>query len=305
MPFKQDEWITHPKYGSGQIQEVTDKRYLIRFVSEGVKEIITSFTLVAGHPPKPDFKFPSFPKAAKGALKPGSKTLRPAVAFSHLLERFLSKYPGGFNDSQFIADERDYKLAAADLLKATLNRDALKRLIDAGDFETVRKVAQSVATSTNLIFPIELAKMSSGLKTPEAKAAFAKALFSLLYGEDEFSTRFDSFASVLGELGFAIWTVATIFPFFATHGASMFMKISVSKFIAASVEVPLEYETVPNSRTYEKLQQVASETTSRLRTAGYEPRDGFDTQSFMFVAWFEIEGINQRNRATASKAKGA
>jgi hypothetical protein len=275
-----------------------------------VKEIITNFALAAGQPPTPDFKFPSFSKAAKGSLNPRSTSLKPAFTFEHLLERFISVFPKGFKDPSYLSGERNergYKIAAADRFVAELNEPAFQALLDSSQFSEVWRIARSVATDKpmNLINPIfEFPKLTRALHGLAAQEEFARTLFDVLYGSDTPALRFERYATMLSKLNACTWSIATFFQFIATRGESMFMKISVAKFASDAVNIDLMYSTAPNFQTLSQLEKVSLELKNRLEALGHSVRDGIDIQSFMFVAWDELIGEPAKARRASKTQTG-
>jgi hypothetical protein len=69
----------------------------------------------------------------------------------------------------------------------------------------------------------------------------------------------------------------------------MFMKPAVCQLVAASVGVALNYQALPNWLTYTKLGETAKTVEQRLAAVDINPRDGIDIQSFMYVAWDQVQ----------------
>jgi hypothetical protein len=290
MLFKVGDWIAHDKFGLGQIATDRDPYFEIRFLSQGMKTLLQAAIVNAAQPPSPDFRFPELMKPRPQGSKP-SRTLKSAYTFDHLVERFIATYPHGFEDPHYLVDEREYKDASAARLHKELAAGEMQRLIAAEDFGEIGKRAQRVATKgkMNLIFPNELMKLSAGLKTETGPRDFSLALFQVLYGTGDHQQAFDSYVSVLGTLGCPFWTNATFFQFIATSGKAMFMKPAVCQLIADSVDAALNYQVLPNWLTYMKLQELSKTVEDRLTAADLSPRDGIDVQSFMYVAWAQVQ----------------
>lgn len=287
MPFIVGDWIEHPKFGQGQIAEDRGASFAIYFVSDGEKIVQKDFVTKAGLPPHPNFTFADPKHAKRKTTAQGS--YRPAMSFEHLIERFTACYPNGFEDSGFDRDERQYKIAAVEEFSQYLNKREMQGLIKAVDYSEIAKRVKHCASKTNLIFRQELMDLNDGLKDIAAQKDFSLALLNVLYEHGNASESFERYISVLGQIGCSKWTIATYFQFLATRGGMMFMKPQVSKALAASVGISLNYTPIPSWLTFQKLNETAVLVRKRLEESGMKPRDGIDVQSFMYVAWAETK----------------
>jgi hypothetical protein len=285
MSFKAGDWIKHPKFGDGLVTAHEEPYFVVRFVTEGEKHLQAAFVKEAGAPPTPDFRFPEATRVPKRAAAGSSKPKKPAHSFEHFVERFLALYPGGFEDTGFIRDERDYKLAATKKLKESLNLTEIDSLLAACDFAEVCRRAKQVASSLNLIFPQEMMSLNDSLKDSEAQKDFALSLRDVLYSDSPKEERFERYFAVLGKIGCPKWTIATYFQFLESTGTDMFMKPMVSQAMANAVGISLLYRPEPNWDTCVRLNEVSAEVESRLKAVGLTPRDWIDLQSFMYVSW--------------------
>ena len=287
MSFNVGDWIESDKFGSGQIIEDRGTNFAIRFVNAGDRQLLKSFVTKPGAPPHSGFKFTETKRIKAAGTTSTRRTHAPALSFEHLLDRFVGAYPGGFEDTAFDADERQYKEAAVANFAAKLNKDELQRLIASADYSEIARRAKQVASvRMNLIFPQELMDFNDALKDSEAQMAFSLGLFDVLYGDGSEEELFERYVGILGRIGCLKWTVATYFQFLATNGDAMFMKPQVSKALAASVGVDLNYSSEPRWFTFQKLNETAKVVRQRLEDAGMSPRHGVDVQSFMYVAWY-------------------
>lgn len=287
MICKTGDWVKHKAYGIGLVTEDSGRFANVRFVSEGSRKILVDW-LERTDPPSPDFRFPEAPRSTvkAGNIAPKKR----AHSFQHLLESFLRAYPLAFADPKFVADERRYKVEAAELLHRDLAEKEIAGLLETGGFEEVARRANARASrKLNLVFPNELIKLNDGLKNPTAQERFSRALFPLLYERVAVQQAFEHFVTVLGEMGCPKWTIATIYQFLSTRGEQMFMKPIVSKLVADSLNISLNYDPYPNWLTYTKLQDLALRVRAQLKESGLTPQDGIDVQSFMYVAWHETQ----------------
>lgn len=285
MSFKAGDWIKHPKFGAGLITAHDASYFAVRFVTDGEKRLQANFVTEAGSPPTPDFRFPDASRGKSRNRTSQSKSKKAAHSFEHFVERFVALYPAGFEDTGFVRDERDYKLAAIDRLNETLSSAQLDPLLAAEDFPEVCRRAKGVASSLNIIFPHELMSFNDALKNTDFQKDFALALRDVLYGDFSKQARFESYFATLAKIGCCKWTVATYFQFLESAGKEMFMKPMVSQAMAAAVGISLLYKPEPSWETFLRLNEVASEVEARLTKIDLVPRDWIDLQSFMYVSW--------------------
>ena len=76
------------------------------------KEVEEGFVFTQGYSPHPEFKFSEPKRATSLGTKAPKKSHSAGLSFEHLLERFIAVFPGGFDDPEFDADERQFKEAA-------------------------------------------------------------------------------------------------------------------------------------------------------------------------------------------------
>jgi len=201
-------------------------------------------------------------------------------AIADLKAVFLHRFPGGFTDPEYLAEERNYKLDAAQHLTRTMDARTLHQLIDEKNYPEMCKRALSVIGKTNLVFPNEQIKLRAGITTPTHQEAFATTLTQLLYDVTPYQKRFETFAGVLAELGAAKWTIATYFPFLAHPAEHMYLKPDVTKKAALACDFELHYDPQPNWTTYEALLKLCQ--TLKTVIADLAPRDMIDLQSFIW-----------------------
>ena len=284
MDFRVHDWIENKAYGNGQIIGDGETFWLIRFINHGEKKMLKGFIEHEGQPPYPSF---AFPKAVTSKLATASqKKARSANPdFDLLFKKFLTKYPGGLSSPSFHEQEQEFKEKAVKKFADLLSRNKLSVLLEEGDYQEVAKRSGQVMSATNLVFHVQSMKFSDALKTTKNQRIFSEALYDILYGEDSEDARFEAYVKELGRIGVGNWPVATYFQFLKTKGKSMFMKPTVAKRMADSVEVALNYKPEPNWLTYSKLQETAATIKDRLLAAGQTLHSDIDIQSFMWCAY--------------------
>ena len=104
-----------------------------------------------------------------------------------LIARVRHTYPdwSGFDHQAFVDVEIDYKQYAVNLAATTLKQDALRGLIDAGDFDEVVDQLKRLGQATNLLSQSRPKQgdmnilFEDNLDVP----AFAEAMHDLLFGD--------------------------------------------------------------------------------------------------------------------------
>lgn len=196
------------------------------------------------------------------------------------VEYFLEKFPEGFYGSHFDEEERDYKVNAHNLALEQLNSSDATALSNEQAYEEITVRALRISNATNLIFPNEKMALKDGLRDQKAQERFARGLIALLHGSGKFSSRFERFAGILGDIGAARWTTATYFPFILFPNEFMFVKPTVTQNAAAVCRFEISYRPQVNWGTYQRVLRFSNYLRDQL--AALRPRDMIDVQSFMW-----------------------
>lgn len=198
------------------------------------------------------------------------------------LTDFKKLFPDGFDDENYLEEERTYKVVAHRLLTELLSKADYLAMLENGNYDEIVKRAMQVVNKTNLIFPNEKMALKDGLKNEDCKKKFSEMLFSLLHGDGELKVRFEEFAICLEEINAAKWTTLTYFLFLAYPDEHMFLKPTVAQNAANLVKAELNYRSELNWLTYKCLLKFSEELKSYLVAEGMSPRDMIDVQSFMW-----------------------
>lgn len=277
MALRVGDRVRHPKlhdeWGPGEVLAVSaDGKTTIHFALGGQKvlkgvvlEVLTGDE--AAHPML----------ANRKTTAPRKRSMRSVASMK---EAFLKLFPGGFEDPKYLAEERNYKVAAGELLAKTLGETELKALLDSDDFTEISKRAIALVSKTNLVFPNEKMDFKDALSNGDARRSFGAALYDVLYGEGDYRPRFEAFIALLDEIGAAKWPIATYFPFIANPKEQMFLKPDVTKRAAEACNFELNYRPELNWYTYEALLKFTASLEEQI--AELKPRDRIDMQSFVF-----------------------
>ncbi len=279
MEFKKDDRVRHPakpEWGLGKVlEDSVDGKARVFFKAAGEKTLSlkhVALTLVTGE----EANDPILDNSRRAA----PKSRKEYKGIEQLKDKFLSQFPGGFSGKSFAEIERDYKVAACELMNELLNARSFEQLLATGDYSEVCKRALQVARKTNLIFRTEMMSLNDGLKSPGGQKRFAESLYDLLYGQGPMEERFNQFADCLLEIGAAKWPIATYYLFIAKPESQMFLKPIVTQDAAAVCGFELNYRKEPNWLTYKCLLEFSQDLKNKL--ADLEPKDMIDIQSFLW-----------------------
>lgn len=229
----------------------------------------------------------NLPPFVKNGKVVAPKTVR--LTQDQAIERFVTRYPGRFEDPRYLEEERDYKWAAHKLFEGSLGVERLRILINGGSVVEAVELIKKVVQSVNLLSPYELMAFSDGLKDLPAARRYLDALATLLSQDAIDQDCFDQLAKAVSELpaekGAAkpfTWPVVTLLPFLANPQRFMFLKPRVTKEAAERLAFDLLYDSTPQWHTYACLLKLSSVLMEDwLRPLG--ARDMIDVQSFIWV----------------------
>jgi hypothetical protein len=194
--------------------------------------------------------------------------------FDGARNRFLHWFKGGFNSSEFVKDERDYKWAAKERLEKHAPLDAA--LIGTGYAPGIF----SVFTCTNLLSPFELMRVKEVLQS-QAGDAFVRGAARFAIGETKAGLY--EMGKALKTREIAKWTAVTYLPFLWRPETHMFLKPEVTKDFASRVghAFASDYDAKLDLPVYESLLDLVAKTEKEIEDLG--ARDRIDVQSFIWV----------------------
>ena len=289
--FKQGMLVEHKKWGLGKIVFAGDKLHIFFKDLNGSYEDVTKpialsmsnqFLTVPTAQSHPELdNLPPFTRDGKLHVPSGLK-----VTHSQARDSFRRKYPGGFLDTKYLQDERDYKFEAHELFVSSLGNGHLEKLIESGNILEIVQRLQSVVSKVNLLSQFETMAIRDGFKQVAAAETFAKALSHFLHdagstGFDRLVEATDSLPAEKGKAPTLRWPVVTLLPFLADPTRFMFLKPKVTQQAAQRLAFDLLYTPKPNWGTYSKLLEMSDLLMNDLREFG--ARDYMDVQSFIWV----------------------
>jgi hypothetical protein len=295
-----------PQWGLGFLVEERDDKRFYDFEDGQLHSIAKAFwsklepvELAAAEAEALEAKIKSLREKAVITKKPRGRP-QPVVhvTFEEQVARFQEELPGGFTGDAYIAQERGtgedgasteglkkkQKALKADAIAAAdrlLVEAELKALLDGGKAdEFVARIKKLHQASTGLLHPlgdlIPFGKMPADHNKP-----FAEACFDLLFGDGEFSSRFDRYVEVLAVDKLNTWPLATILPALRFPREHVFVKPSFYEKQAAVLGFDLGYERLPVAAVYERMLRLARLLQERLTEGGLVPRDFMDVYTFI------------------------
>jgi hypothetical protein len=200
--------------------------------------------------------------------------------------RFLSFYPGGFRDSDYIELERSYKWTAHERWMEKLAPAPFRRLLAQAAFEEIAQHAVRIESRTNLLFSFEKMALRDAVREPSGARGFARGLYAWLHGRGTHEERFEQWVDCVGSLPrrqtrVLTWPLVTVFGFIARPESHCFLKPNVTRRAAKAYEFPFDYASRPSWHTYRGLLDFAE--TVRRDQRDLEPRDFIDLQGFIWV----------------------
>jgi hypothetical protein len=206
--------------------------------------------------------------------------------------RFLSFYPGGFADPDYVALERRNKARAHQKWREELSRERMRALLRAGEFVLVADTALRIEGAAKLLFSFEKMALRDATRQRAGARIFATGLAQLLYDNAPAPARFAAWIEAVRRLPqiqsrVLTWPVLTVFPFLADPTRHLYVKPTVTMTAAARWGFPFRYSSAPQYATYRSALDFAARIAEDLNAArfpGGRGRDLIDRQSFIWVA---------------------
>lgn len=290
--------VSQKQWGRGVVVAVKSDRTTYVFESGGER------TFPNGHGSIVEIPLPATERAALAdsllsRRRPvgGAKPLRPKrrvpaitplpqISFERQIEIFAARYPRGFADPAYLAEQRGTasgpgrrQNAGLSLARDLLSAAKLDLAIARGAFDAVLDSAVAVVTAfESLSLPKGDKPMLQRLPA-SAHEKFAVGLRALLHGTGDYTSRFDAFVAAL-EMSEPPWTLATVFSAALDPSAHVFVKSTVSQRQARALGLADPPLGTPTGAGYAQHLAVSLALRQRLVAAGLEPRDLFDVYAF-------------------------
>jgi len=200
--------------------------------------------------------------------------------------KFLTVFPKGFYDVDYVELERGYKWAAHLAWEEHLSKNRFAAMIKEGSFAKIASQAVRIESRTNLLFSFEKMALRDAVRKPEDAKLFSQSLFRLLYGRGSLNSRFDQWVATIALLPrkqtrVLTWPLVTVFGFIARPDEHFFFKPTVTREAARRYGIELSYASRPSPELYHTLLDFIAKVRSDIRDL--RPRDMIDMQSFLWV----------------------
>lgn len=206
------------------------------------------------------------------------------VGMDGAIARFLEFMPGGFEGERNLAQEREYKVKAHQVLTETL---PIERALEATpeDADSIRRAPVWI----NLLSPYEMMHLKEVMERPEGPA-FLRAAARFAMGD--YGPAGSAMDQAVIKYGRQSWPKVTYFPFLWSPAEHMFLKPTVTRDFAERIGHPFqhEYQTDTSADVYLSLLDLAR--TTKAAIAALKPKDFIDVQSFIYV----VGGYTEEDR---------
>jgi hypothetical protein len=203
-------------------------------------------------------------------------------------DRFLLRYPGGFQDPGYGPRERDWKWSKHLFWQESISPGGFRALASASPRAAADLITKLIQTKKALLHPQgELVVLRDALHREEFVSPYLASLANLLEASTITSDLFDAHYQALTSLpllrsgNLVKWTIVTIVPFLAQPTRQMFLKPTKTEEIARLLGFNLLYSPTPRWDTYERLLELSQRLFEFLQP--YGAQDMIDVQSFIWV----------------------
>ena len=189
-------------------------------------------------------------------------------------ERFLSVFPKGFTDDEYVDRERSYKVAASATL-ATVLPVSKARTATADQAASIARVFD-----TGSLHEAELAIVTAMLKGPTG-TEFVRGAVAFLDGR--YSEGLKAMDTAARPYGKATWAIVTYLPWLWDPGRHIFLKPMAMKDFASRIghDLARDYEAALFPDVYRSALDLAEQIFKDLAHLGI--RDMIDVQGFVWV----------------------
>jgi hypothetical protein len=227
----------------------------------------------------------------------GQKEPEQEITFEEQLEVFLAEFPDGFESAAWVEQHRGggagrrlkrHRDSAIDDARRQLGADALRELIDAGDYDAVRQRAIDVLEATDLVTRAQI----KPIEESKGDERVADALFQLLHGTGGMEERFDKFCHAVAHSSRKLpsWPLITALVGLVDPKEHLWMAPS------------LQLGKQPKGTIYTRFVDMAKTIFENLCNAGQKPRDLLDIYDFV---WFTLRPAASETLENVRKRKAS
>ena len=214
----------------------------------------------------------------------------PAKALDLATKTFFKRFPGGFNDAEFLKYETNWKRKVHECVREELSLPEWRRLLDEGNCDEVRKRLIKMNKYEDVPLPSRYERMAFNgaiKKDSLARTEYFEALYGFLATELLEEPAFDRLVEALdnlpltGECRPLKWPNMTCIPHFYYPDRCPPLKPNAAKETAMLFGYDLQYKSRPNWVTYQRWIKFHEMLLHHLKPHG--ATDMFDVASFVWV----------------------
>ncbi len=214
-----------------------------------------------------------------------------SVTFDEQLALFLTDYPGGFADDQWVRDVRGSQAGRASArhrepaiarAQSLLAAEELAALIQSDDHAVVLSRAQRALEGCSLVTSSQRAPLAA--MHPANERGFALAMNDWLHGTGPKEQPFDRLVTSLDSpKRHPTWPLITAFAALVHPDQHLCVKPSVFMQQAAVLAPGLTLQRRPNHLEYDRVRQLAQGVTEELHARQHPPTDWMDVHDFVWA----------------------
>jgi hypothetical protein len=281
------KFVKHTKkqeWGVGEILETNGYKITIDFINAGVKLLNSKIALLEEILDEGEITKYKEDKLLCTLNNKKTKKISVKENFpvEDLIQIFLSVYPEGFTDSNYIENERKYKENMINEFKINLSKEKLSQSLVEKNYSELAEVSKKLISASKNIHSIEKTNFRKAISKKENQERFIKSMHDLFYTDTKSEEeRFIDFKDCLESLNCNKWTIITYFMSMLNPERYLFLKPKISKKSAEIFAFDINYNMTPNWNTYFKFLKFAE--ISKKNIEFLNPRDYVDIECFMWI----------------------
>ncbi len=281
------KFVKHTKkqeWGVGEILETNGYKITIDFINAGVKLLNSKIALLEEILDEGEITKYKEDKLLCTLNNKKTKKISVKENFpvEDLIQIFLSVYPEGFTDSNYIENERKYKENMINEFKINLSKEKLSQSLVEKNYSELAEVSKKLISASKNIHSIEKTNFRKAISKKENQERFIKSMHDLFYTDTKSEEeRFIDFKDCLESINCNKWTIITYFMSMLNPERYLFLKPKISKKSAEIFAFDINYNMTPNWNTYFKFLKFAE--ISKKNIEFLNPRDYVDIECFMWI----------------------
>ncbi|WP_319372151.1 DUF3553 domain-containing protein [uncultured Ilyobacter sp.] len=276
--IKKQEW------GIGEIVETNGYKITIDFINAGVKLLNSKIAVLEEILDEGEItKYKEDRLLCTLNNKRTKKiSIKENFPIEDLIQIFLSVYPKGFYDPNYIENERKYKENLINEFKINLSKEKLLQSIENKNYSELSEISKKLISASKNIHSIEKTNFRKAISKTENQEKFINSMYNLFYTDIKTEEeRFIDFKDCLETINCSKWTIITYFMNMLNPDRYLFLKPKISKKSAEILAFDINYNMTPNWNTYFKFLKFAE--ISKKNIDILNPRDYIDVECFMWI----------------------